>query len=954
MADLGTGSRKPRTSVFGRAITEPELRQVLHDDSQVGGEGVCAPDCAGEDERRASSADEHARCAVRCGDFSLGEVRGGRPVVGAPVPGESRVTHVEMVEYAARDDFEEDEPLAGAVLSMVLHDAEHADGAGVQQTLTKIASVVPCFHGGVLLSEEELPPYAWVSAARAGASSHDDEVPDRIPPGCMLAHLLRDAFFVSDELWDAARARAEADVVASPLQAAAPEHWSARALRVFRRRDEDDAAEDAAVAELAERAAQENVIEPADEHGGDAGGEGAEGDPEAGADVGLAHKHPAEVRVQVSMELEPRSGELKRVTVRAIEAIRVPQKSLSGCADCYVVAYLVNSFGARVDPRRARAGAAVDPRAARPTKNGAFRTATSPDTLTPFWNSAFAFEGGAGAGGAGAGGGTLNQAVLVIELWHENRVVADEPLGIARLGLAELHAFARRARSAGATQFADMWCPLSEHEEAVEESMKRGILGIPSRLQAAAKTWAQKRVVTGVENAVGGLKRNLVWKVSGDYFMPHAVRAVMRNIGTSMMDEIDNFLMDLVKGKMNVKAVARMQSPFHARHVGSVFSLGSCGYSLVAFWRYTLYPFDRTIWFQLRDPAFWLIVSLGFFSWSSVACFVFRFLIVDRNDDYMLFAYIEAFKGIQVFQGMYGVVYGVVEYVQCATLIEAGAASHCKASGPSVAAQDWVSIWEHIFLFAVEVLTVWAAIILMDYSYSAPHELFIDKRLVGAEIIYEYVSEGEHSYYYGDGYKRRERLHATITDYSEETGCHTLQFHDRAEPLTVVLGGEETRFKIVKLKGGHQQLTRWLLFWDMAVLFCCVAPVVVLRFTRNLKDWQVSQILYWVESIYKLLSLPFLVLKIPMVIQLFFHIAITGFDRNGKLTRKLPRRIPFHEFDADPDAKGFEGVCTSGRSLSELLAGSVGLLLVIGAIVAFFYILFYVALIVSGTTTRIL
>ena len=168
MADLPSAfsGRKPRQSVFGRAISEPELRQVLHDDSQVGGEGSCAPDCAGEDERRASSADEHARCAVRCGDFSLGEVRRGRPVVGAPVPGESRVTHVEMVEYAARDEFEEDEPLAGAVLSMVLHDAEHADSAGVQQTLTKIASVVPCFHGGVLLSEEELPPYAWVSAAR--------------------------------------------------------------------------------------------------------------------------------------------------------------------------------------------------------------------------------------------------------------------------------------------------------------------------------------------------------------------------------------------------------------------------------------------------------------------------------------------------------------------------------------------------------------------------------------------------------------------------------------------------------------------------------------------------------------------------------------------------------------------------------------------------------------------
>ena len=252
-----------------------------------------------------SSADEHARCAVRCGDFSLGEVRGGRPVVGAPVPGESRVTHVEMVEYAARDEFEEGEPLAGAVLSMVLHDSEHADGASLQQTLTKIASVVPCFHGGVLLSEEELPPYAWVSAARAGASSHDDEVPDRIPPGCMLAHLLRDAFFVPDELWDAARARAERTSSRARSSPPRPSTGLRARCASSAARTTKNAAEDAAVAELAERAAQENVIEPADEHGGgddpEAGGAGATTVPAAPCH---AHKHPAEVRVQVSMELE--------------------------------------------------------------------------------------------------------------------------------------------------------------------------------------------------------------------------------------------------------------------------------------------------------------------------------------------------------------------------------------------------------------------------------------------------------------------------------------------------------------------------------------------------------------------------------------------------------------------------------------------------------------------------
>ena len=114
---------------------------------------------------------------------------------------------------------------------------------------------------------------------------------------------------------------------------------------------------------------------------------------------------------------------------------------------------------------------------------------------------------------------------------------------------------------------------------------------------------------------------------------------------------------------------------------------------------------------------------------SCAACFVFRFFLVDRHDDYMLFAYIEAFKGIQVFQGMYNVVYGVVEYVQCATLINVGDASHCRQTGPSVTGNvfGWLSIWEHIFLFGIEVVLVWSAIILMDYSYSAPHELFIDK-----------------------------------------------------------------------------------------------------------------------------------------------------------------------------------------------------------------------------------
>ena len=63
--------------------------------------------------------------------------------------------------------------------------------------------------------------------------------------------------------------------------------------------------------------------------------------------------------------------------------------------------------------------------------------------------------------------------------------------------------------------------------------------------------------------------------------------------------------------------------------------------------------------------------------------------------------------------------------------------------------------------------------------------------------------------------------------------------------------------------------------------------------------WQISQILYWVEAIYKLLSLPFLLLKIPLIIELFFHLTKTGYDRKGRLLRKQPRRIPYDADAAD-------------------------------------------------------
>ena len=56
-------------------------------------------------------------------------------------------------------------------------------------------------------------------------------------------------------------------------------------------------------------------------------------------------------------------------------------------------------------------------------------------------------------------------------------------------------------------------------------------------------------------------------QASSDYYMPAALRGSLASVATSAMDEVQEMLMDLVKGTLRLRTVSRLQTPAHERHV---------------------------------------------------------------------------------------------------------------------------------------------------------------------------------------------------------------------------------------------------------------------------------------------------------------------------------------------------------------------------------------------------
>lgn len=250
-----------------------------------------------------------------------------------------------------------------------------------------------------------------------------------------------------------------------------------------------------------------------------------------------------------------------------------------------------------------------------------------------------------------------------------------------------------------------------------------------------------------------------------------------------------------------------------------------------AFFRYHLYPNDKTIWGKIRDPI-WVIFTLISLIPVSGLCpiiFLLIFIILDKSDEYQLIFYILTFKGTQFLShGIIRTIMGFFVYLSCVTAPGMEDQHHCDADGPGMA-----GIYEiEVGGFLVQVLLVWIAFVLVPCS--------------------------------------------------KDKGRSSLKGHVKFE----------TEAHHAGVQGGY---LRYMMVYDLVCAMFCAIPVGVVASVRSdYNDWVVMHTVFAAQVAYGYLSLPFFFFTLPFLQVLLTHSVPTAYDKKGRV-RKFTRPAVEHK-----------------------------------------------------------
>lgn len=133
------------------------------------------------------------------------------------------------------------------------------------------------------------------------------------------------------------------------------------------------------------------------------------------------------------------------------------------------------------------------------------------------------------------------------------------------------------------------------------------------------------------------------------------------------------------------------------------------------FFRYHLYPNDKTIWGKLRDPVWVIFLLMSFIPVHGVAplMFLFIFLIIDKRDEFQLIYFILQFKGFMfITQGIVRTILGFFTYIDCVSAKASPDEHHCETDGPGV--RGTLVLMGGGFL--LQVILVWIAFAFLPWS----------------------------------------------------------------------------------------------------------------------------------------------------------------------------------------------------------------------------------------------
>lgn len=285
-----------------------------------------------------------------------------------------------------------------------------------------------------------------------------------------------------------------------------------------------------------------------------------------------------------------------------------------------------------------------------------------------------------------------------------------------------------------------------------------------------------------------------------------------------------------------------------------------------AFFRYHLYPYNKTLWGKLRDPI-WVLFSLVSLVPLSGLCsgiFLFIFILIDKTDSFQLCSFILQFKGTQfISHGIIRSIMGFFIFMNCVTVDGRGDEHHCEREGPGIAGHYEVTVGG----FLVQVVLVWVAFTLLSCS--------------------------------------REKGRSSLKG--------ALDIEEKADPNKS------------RSAGGY---LRYLLFYDLFCFLLSASLVVAMMASRpedDYDEWTVKQFVFAAQVLYGFLSMPFFLFTIPLFQIVLTHTVPTAYDEHGRCRSfGTPPAIEQRREEKQAETRGIVESADADRLLEKIRGAILG------------------------------
>lgn len=399
--------------------------------------------------------------------------------------------------------------------------------------------------------------------------------------------------------------------------------------------------------------------------------------------------------------------------------------------------------------------------------------------------------------------------------------------------------------------------------------------------EAAMDTALRLALERGLRNAGA----RLIVLLSEDEDMPACARARVRGGSEWLWSEVETEVMAAVLLE-NTFAARRARALELEQLEAEARELPCCSHPLSrlrAQVLYTLYPYDRSAWGQLRMPAFYPLLLLQLCPLYGVQplFFLLLFCLRDKSDEFQLCQFILEFKGLQFVT--LGALAGLMAGAQAQWCATHGT---CDRMGLQGAPGMHETFWFEVCAFVLNVLLVWAAFVLLPLSMQkgalgayardaeaaggrAPHLASAPGGTAAPEAADPRAAPGLRGALgralRGRGASAPDKSSAAEAEAAQRCCCGCLAFHPR--------------------RGGA---LRSLLVYDLAVFVACVSLAGLAGATSS--GWRLRSWLSWCRVLYGLGSLPFVFFAVPPFDRVLLHAKPTAYDRQGRCVAPLSLR----------------------------------------------------------------